>query len=358
MTHEKAEEIQAILSMCSTNSKIVELYENNTMDFAVLGYEEADEFDEEYSENLEMITDSGTKQLYDISDEIDKYTVTTGKGKERKTYIIFEERYMINLKDLSIKKIKQMNIKLSPEQMRWIRELCDSMNNNMRPIKVIHNQFRDSLLYNNNLYNISGYYKYDEGCKLNEIIMFNTLDEGRVAYIKYNNKEYKVHIEYSEKNILDIDAMVRKIKRQNLWIFENENVIIISNKLVYDKRKNQVYFIRDSVIEFLDDTTTEIYNKNVIEGNWIFLMSGKTHDEISAVYNIRTHTLYDVEAVYSEGKISLVSINENSLQKRINIQTKIGTERLLIKANTDIEKYNLNIEEINSIDELLESEDM
>lgn len=365
MTHEKAEELQAILCMCSTNSKIAELHENNTVDWVVLVYEEDADFLGECNAPIELITDTGTEQLFDTYDEIssgfeiNKHMVVTGKGKERKTYLVFDEGYIINIKDLSIDLVKQMNVKLSPDQMRWIRIISDNKNNSMIYRKLISNHFsKKRLLYNNNLYIVANHIKYDKNSKLQEIIIFITLHDNRKVYFAYNNKEYMIQLSSDNVDYERFHDIMVRFDRQTLWIFENENVVIISNILVHNKITKRTYFIRETTKYYIEKNKDTIQNQNVIEGEWMYILGGTDTIDVYAVYNIRTHTLYDVEAVYSEGNICLVSINENSLQKRLNIQTEIGKERLLIKADTDIENYNWNIEEINSIDEILESEDM
>lgn len=365
MTREKAEELQAISNMCNVQSKIAELHENGTVDWALLVYEENTDFLGDCSAPVELITDTGTEQLYDTCDEIsigceiNKHMVVTGNGKERRTYLVFDEGYIINIKDLSIDLVKQMNVELSPGQMRWLRIISDSKNNSMTYRKIINSYFvKKRLLYNNNLYIVANNIKYDKNCKLQEIIIFLTLHDNRKVYFAYNNKEYMIQLSSDDVDYESFHDVMVRLNRQTLWIFEDENVVIISNILVHNKITKQTYFIRETTKYYIDKNTDTIQNQNIIEGEWIYIIGGTDTIDVYAVYNIRTHTLYDVEAVYSEGNICLLSINENSLQKRLNIQTEIGKERLLIKADTDIEKYNWNIEEINSIDEILESEDM
>ena len=365
MTREKAEELQAISNMCNVQSKIAELHENGTVDWALLVYEEDTDFLGDCSAPVELITDTGTEQLFDTYDEIssgfeiNKHMVVTGNGKKRKTYLVFDEGYIINIKDLSIDLVKQMNVKLSPDQMRWIRIILDNKNNSMIYRKLISNHFsKKRLLYNNNLYIVANHIKYDKNSKLQEIIIFITLHDNRKVYFAYNNKEYMIQLSSDDVDYESFHDVMVRLSRQILWVYEDKNVVIISNILVHNKITKQTYLIRETIKYYIEKNKDTIQNQNVIEGEWIFILGGTDTVDVYAVYNIRTHTLYDVEAVYSEGNICLVSINENSLQKRLNIQTEIGKERLLIKADTDIEKYNWNIEEINSIDEILESEDM
>ena len=365
MTREKVEELQAISNMCNVQSKIAELHENGTVNWALLVYEEDADFLGDCSAPVELITDTGTEQLFDTYDEIsagfesNRHMVVTGNGKERRTYLVFDEGYIINIKELSVEKVKQMNVKLSPDQMRWIRIISDSKNNSMIYRKLISNHFsKKRLLYNNNLYIVANHIKYDKNCKLQEIIIFITLHDNRKVYFSYRNKEYMIQLSSDDVDYERFHDIMVRFDRQTLWIYEDENVVIISNILVHNKITKRTYFIRETTKYYIEKNKDTIQNQNIIEGEWIYILGGTDTIDVYAVYNIRTHTLYDVEAVYSEGNICLVSINENSLQKRLNIQTEIGKERLLIKADTDIEKYNWNIEEINSIDEILESEDM
>lgn len=371
MTQEKAEEIQAILNMCNTRNVIAELYENRTVDKTILVYGEMNKaagrsrtglsFNEK-NKPTEMITDTGMIELDNITGDmgflfdLEKYILISGRGKERQTYLVCNEGYIINIKDLNCKQIKHMKIKISSEQMKWIRKVSNHITNKMSRDQIINEDtYQSKLLHKGNLYQVEDYidHKAKSNQQLTELIAFRDLKNNTVIYFKYKEKAYRLDIpqeDISKNDLKDIIAGLKVVRTPN---FENDNIIIM-DRFIYDKQSKAIYLI----VECTNRVTQKFRSKKIIEDNWIYILNGADSEEIVIAYNISTNTLYDIEAVYSDGKINLLSISKNHETERLRIQTKIGKKGQLIKTDCNIEKYNWNLKEVNGLDEILESEDM
>lgn len=369
MTQEKAEELQAILNMCNTRNVIAELYENRTVDRAILVYGEMNKaagrtgisFNER-NKPTEMMTDTGMIELDNITGDmgflfdLEKYILISGRGKERQTYLVCNEGYIINIKDLNCKQIKHMKIKISSEQMKWIRKVSNHITNRMSGDQIINEDtYQSKLLHKDNLYQVEDYidHKAKSNQQLTELIAFRDLKDNIVIYFKYKEKAYRLDIpqeDISENDLKDIIAGLKEVRTPN---FENDNIIIM-DRFIYDKQSKAIYLI----VECTDRVTQKFRSKKIIEDNWIYILNGADSEEIVVAYNISTNTLYDIEAVYSDGKINLLAISKNHETERLRIQTKIGKKRQLIKTDCNIKKYNWSIKEVNGLDEILESEDM